>query len=102
MQGFRTIIAAWVSAALAPFLVNKFGITLTADEQLQLVALIMAIVTTALRLVTNTPVGKKAAVAPEEPQRLTLTPAMLDVIVTAVIREIVRRKTAAKLKEKTT
>lgn len=100
MQGFRTIIATWVSAVVAPFLINRFGITLSADEQLQLVAMIMAGVATGFRMVTRTPVGQKEAPA-AEPQRFTLTPAMLNTIVGAVIQEIVRRKVAAKLKEKT-
>jgi uncharacterized membrane protein YeaQ/YmgE (transglycosylase-associated protein family) len=99
MQGFRTIIATWISAVVAPFLINRFGITLSADEQLQLVAMIMAGVATAFRMVTRTPVGQKEVAA--DAQRLALTPAMLNTIVGAVIQEIVRRKVAAKLKEKT-
>ena len=58
MQGFKTIIMAWVSAILTPWLLKTTGLELDAEAQLQLVAAIMAVIMTGMRFATSTPVFK--------------------------------------------
>lgn len=58
MQGFKTIIVAWVSAVAAPWLLKTTGLELTPEAQLQLVAAIMALIMTGMRFVTSTPAFK--------------------------------------------
>lgn len=97
MQGFRTLIATWVGAVLSPWLVQKFGIALSPDEQLQVVAVAMAAIASAMRFVTKTPFGKAA---PAQLRAANIHPELLTIIVNAVIREIVKRRVAAKAQEK--
>lgn len=58
MQGFKTIITAWVGAIATPWLLKTIGLELTPEEQLQLAAAIMAAIMTGMRLVTTTPAFK--------------------------------------------
>lgn len=58
MQGFRTIVVAWVGAVLTPWLLKHTGLELDPEAQLQLVALIMAGIMTGMRVVTSTPAFK--------------------------------------------
>jgi hypothetical protein len=58
MQGFKTIITAWVSAIAAPWLLKTTGLELTPEEQVQLATAAMAVVMTGMRFVTTTPAFK--------------------------------------------
>lgn len=59
MQGFRTIVTAWVSAILTPWLLKTTGLELDQEAQLQLATAIMALVMTGMRFVTSTPAFKR-------------------------------------------
>lgn len=59
MQGFRTIVVAWVSAVLTPWLLKTTGLELDAEAQMQLAAGIMALIMTGMRFVTSTPAFQK-------------------------------------------
>lgn len=58
MQGFRTIVMALVSAILTPWLLKHTGLELSHEAQLQIVAAVMALVMTGMRVVTSTPAFK--------------------------------------------
>lgn len=58
MKGFRTIATALVSAVFVPWLIRTTGLELSAEEQVQLVAALMAVIMTGMRFVTSTPAFK--------------------------------------------
>src|SRR5262249_15879045 len=71
MQGYRTILVAFISAFLMPLLVAqlaKWGLHLSADQQATLQGWLisggMGIAMVVMRLLTSTPVGKKPAQPP--------------------------------------
>jgi hypothetical protein len=66
MQGFRTIVLAWVSAILTPWLLKTTGLELDQEAQLQLVAGIMALIMTGMRLATSTPAFKSSVKSQEK------------------------------------
>jgi hypothetical protein len=66
MQGFRTLVVLWVSAVLTPYLIKQTGIALSEQQQLQIVAFVMAAVGTGMRAVTSTPMFKRFAKQTEE------------------------------------
>jgi len=58
MQGYRTIIAGWVGAFAAPWLLTHAGIALSEEQKLYLVGAIGGGITHLMRLITKTPFGQ--------------------------------------------
>lgn len=59
MQGFRTLIVAFVASMLVPW-ATEHGLTLTTAQQGWVVAVIMAVIMAVMRLFTTTPLGQSA------------------------------------------
>lgn len=91
MQGFKTIVTAWVSAIVTPWLLKTTGLELTPEAQLQLVAAVMALIMTGMRLVTTTPAFKSI------PKPVIITAEnILDHIDVSVLIQKIREHQAAK------
>lgn len=58
LEGYRTIIAAIVSAIIVPILVSK-GIPVTPDMEPAITSGVMAVIMISMRVVTNIPVPWK-------------------------------------------
>lgn len=84
MQGFRTIVVAWISAVFTPWLLKTTGLELTPEAQLQLATGVMALVMTGMRLVTSTPAFKKVPPA----AIITAENVLEHIDVSALIRKI--------------
>lgn len=98
MKGMKTIIAMLVASYVVPLAVSK-GLTLTPEDQAQMVAVAVAVVGIVMRFFSNGPAlaGVTAAgskfgswLAAKAPPAQVDIPAVAD----AVIAEIVRRKAA--------
>lgn len=83
MKGFRTLVAAFVGTYLSPLAVKYLGHTLSPEEQLQLVALIMGGLMTGFRVITRTQVGAT--------QEVNLSERQIVAICNMVIRHLLRR-----------
>lgn len=84
MQGFRTIVTAWVGAILTPWLLKTTGLELDHAAQAYLISGIMAALMTGMRFVTSTPAFKSIPA----PVVLTAENLLQHIDVSALIQKI--------------